>query len=66
LIEELDKEKETAAIITKMATVDYPINEIISRRWSTRAFSTKPVEKPKLLSILEVARWIPSSRNEQP
>jgi hypothetical protein len=66
LIEELDKEKETAAIITKMATVDYPINEIISRRWSAKAFSTKPVEKPKLLSILEVARWTPSSRNEQP
>jgi hypothetical protein len=44
LIEELDKEKETAAIITKMATVDYPINEIISRRWSAKAFFIKPVK----------------------
>jgi nitroreductase len=66
LTEEFNKEKETAAIITKIATVDCPINEIISKRWSARAFSTKPVEKPKLLSILEAARWAPSSRNEQP
>ena len=66
MTEEFNKEKETAAIITRMATVDYPISEIISRRWSARAFSTKSVEKPKLLSILEAARWAPSSRNEQP
>ncbi len=66
MTEEFNKEKETAAIITKMAKTDYPISELIARRWSARAFSTKPVEKPKLLSILEAARWAPSSRNEQP
>jgi nitroreductase len=60
--EEFDKEEK----ITKMAKTDYSINEIISRRWSARAFSTRPVEKLKLLSILEAARWAPSSRNEQP
>jgi nitroreductase len=65
LTEEFDKEK-IVPIITKMAKTDYPINEIISRRWSARAFSTRSVEKSKLLSILEAARWIPSSRNEQP
>jgi nitroreductase len=27
--------------------------------------STRPVEKSKLLSILEAARWAPSSCNEQ-
>ena len=66
LTEELDKEEKTATIITKMAKTDYPISELISRRWSARAFSTKPVEKSKLLSLLEAARWAPSSRNEQP
>jgi nitroreductase len=30
------------------------------KRWSARAFSHRPVEKSKLLSILEVARWVPS------
>ena len=49
MTEELDKEEKTATIITKMAKTDYPIIELISRRWSARAFSTKPVEKSKLL-----------------
>jgi len=56
----------TTTIITKSANTDYPINELIARRWSARAFSTRPVERSKLLSILESARWAPSSRNEQP
>lgn len=53
-------------IISKTADTDFPIHEIIAKRWSARAFSTKPVETLKLLSILEAARWAPSSRNEQP
>jgi nitroreductase len=66
LTEEFDKEQKTPTIIIKMAKTDYPISDLISRRWSARAFSTKSVEKSKLLSILEAARWAPSSRNEQP
>jgi nitroreductase len=65
LTEEFDKEQKTPIII-KMAKTDYPISDLIARRWSARAFSTKSVEKSKLLSILEAARWAPSSRNEQP
>jgi nitroreductase len=62
-----DSNKDVATtIITKPANTDYPINELIARRWSARAFSTRPVERSKLLSILESARWAPSSRNEQP
>lgn len=53
-------------LITKIANTDFPIHNLIARRWSARAFSTKKVEKSKLLSILEAARWAPSSRNEQP
>ena len=59
---ELDKKE----IVTNRAKTDYPISEIIARRWSARAFSTRHVESSKLLSILEAARWAPSSRNEQP
>src|SRR5918995_3767881 len=66
LTEKFDNEAERTKIITKMAKTDYPISELIARRWSARAFSTRPVEKLKLLSILEAARWAPSSRNEQP
>ena len=53
-------------LISKTAKTDFPIHNLIARRWSARAFSTKTVEKSKLLSILEAARWAPSSRNEQP
>jgi nitroreductase len=53
-------------LISKIANTDFPIHYLIARRWSARAFSTKKVEKSKLLSILEAARWAPSSRNEQP
>jgi len=66
LTEENDEKATNTTIITKTANASHPINELIARRWSARAFSTKPVEKSKLLSILEAARWAPSSRNEQP
>ena len=38
-------------LITKIANTDFPIHRLIARRWSARAFSTKTVEKSKLLSI---------------
>ena len=57
----MDKE-----LIRKPAKTDYAIHELLATRWSARAFSTRKVEKQKLLSILEAARWAPSSRNEQP
>ena len=64
---ESNKEKlTTTTTIKKTANTDHSINELIAKRWSARAFSTRPVEKSKLLSILEAARWAPSSRNEQP
>jgi nitroreductase len=53
-------------LISKVAKTNFPIHSLIAQRWSARAFSTKSVEKTKLLSILEAARWAPSSRNEQP
>jgi nitroreductase len=43
-----------------------PINELISHRWSPRAFDAKPVEKEKLRSLFEAARWSASSYNAQP
>jgi nitroreductase len=41
------------------------INDLLAKRWSARAFSTRTIEASKLLSILEAARWAPSSHNEQ-
>jgi nitroreductase len=45
---------------------EYPIHDLLRRRWSPRAFANRPVEPEKLRSLLEAARWAPSSYNEQP
>jgi nitroreductase len=50
----------------KPAPTEHPIEELIRRRWSPRAFSDRPVEPEKLRSLFEAARWAPSSFNEQP
>ncbi len=50
----------------KEATTDSPIHDLIRLRWSPRAFSDRMVEPAKLRSLLEAARWAPSSFNEQP
>ena len=54
------------SIIDNHAITDHPIHDLLRKRWSARAFSSRRVEKTKLFSILEAARWTPSSRNEQP
>jgi len=50
----------------KAAETTYPIEEILRRRWSPRAFSDRMIEPEKLQSLFEAARWAPSSFNEQP
>lgn len=51
----------------KPAQVSYPINDLMRRRWSPRAFEEgRPVEREKLLTLLEAARWAPSCFNDQP
>jgi nitroreductase len=52
--------------MTKLHDVAHPVHDLIRRRWSPRAFSNRPVEREKLLSVLEAARWAPSSFNGQP
>ena len=50
----------------KLAPTDYPVHELILRRWSPRAYAPDPVEDDKLRQILEAARWAASSGNGQP
>ncbi|MGA8264712.1 MAG: nitroreductase family protein [Ignavibacteriaceae bacterium] len=42
------------------------LHELIKKRYSPRAFSNEAVEEEKIISLLEAARWSPSSMNEQP
>ena len=51
----------------KPAPASQPINEVMRRRWSPRAFEEgRAVEREKILTMLEAARWAPSCFNDQP
>ncbi|MEK6324828.1 MAG: nitroreductase family protein [Acidobacteriota bacterium] len=56
-----------AAYPEKPAQTDYPINAVMRRRWSPRAFEEgRAVEREKIMTLLEAARWAPSCFNDQP
>jgi len=50
----------------KPAPSDFPVHQLITDRWSPRAFADKSVSPDVLRSLFEAARWAPSSSNEQP
>jgi len=50
----------------KPAETQFPLHDLLTRRWSPRAFSEQPVGPDRLRTLLEAARWAPSSSNEQP
>lgn len=45
---------------------EYCLHPLLAQRRSLRAFSSRPVEPEILGTLLEAARWAPSSFNEQP
>lgn len=49
-----------------MITTQPPVHDLVARRWSPRVFADRPVSEAVLHSVLEAARWAPSSFNEQP
>jgi nitroreductase len=52
--------------LKRPAETSTAIHDLISHRWSPRAFESKPVEPEKLRSLFEAARWAASSYNAQP
>ncbi|MCC7146483.1 MAG: nitroreductase family protein [Phycisphaeraceae bacterium] len=50
----------------KNAVTDYPVHDLLARRWSPLSFAAQPVEDQKLRRLFEASRWAPSSYNEQP
>ncbi|MFE1603180.1 nitroreductase family protein [Methylobacterium sp. ID0610] len=47
-------------------TADHPIDPQFLERWSPRAFTGEAVSEADLLTMIEAARWAPSSYNSQP
>jgi nitroreductase len=44
----------------------YSIHPLLKKRWSPRAFASRPVEEEKIHLLFEAARWAASAMNEQP
>lgn len=53
-------------VSARPAHTSAPIHQIISHRWSPRAFENRAIEPEKLRSLFEAARWASSSYNAQP
>jgi nitroreductase len=51
---------------TNARTADHPIEPIFLARWSPRAFTGEAISETELRTMLEAARWAPSSYNSQP
>lgn len=45
---------------------DHPIDHQFLERWSPRAFNNDAISEDELMTMLEAARWAPSSYNSQP
>ena len=50
----------------KPALTDAPLLDAIAQRWSPRAFADRSVAAEHVRTVLEAARWAPSSGNVQP
>jgi uncharacterized protein (DUF924 family)/nitroreductase len=50
----------------KLAAAEYPVHELIEKRWSPRAFADRKVDAQTLRTLFEASRWGPSCYNEQP
>jgi nitroreductase len=50
----------------KRALAAHPLHELIAGRWSPYGFARRELDAESLGSLLEAARWAPSSFNEQP
>ena len=59
-------QSQTSPHEAKVAVSDFPVHELIARRWSPRAYAAQPVETHKLRQLFEAARWSASSGNGQP
>jgi nitroreductase len=50
----------------KHAKTKHKVLDVISNRWSPRAFSPEKISDEDIENILEAASWAPSALNEQP
>ena len=44
-------------MLKKPAQTSVPLHDLLTNRWSPRAFADKPVSVNDLTAVLEAARW---------
>jgi nitroreductase len=51
----------------RKAVTSAPIDDLLAKRWSPRAFdASRPVSREQLAALLEAARWAPSCNGDEP
>jgi len=50
----------------KEAVTQFPVLDLIKKRWSARSYSPKAISSEDVKTILEAASWAASANNEQP
>ncbi len=51
----------------RLAITSVPIHNLLTRRWSPRAYdASKPVSRQQLQTLLEAGRWAPSCNGDEP
>ncbi|WP_236570658.1 nitroreductase family protein [Paenibacillus sp. An7] len=60
------KETGISEDISVYRNAEYPVDPLFIERWSSRSFADKSVSSETLYTVLEAARWAPSSSNLQP
>ena len=51
----------------RKAITSAPIDELLAKRWSPRAFDvSRSVTRQQLATLLEAARWAPSCNGDEP
>jgi len=54
-------------MLKKNASTSVPIHDLMTQRWSTRAFNaSRPVTRPEITALLEAIRWSPSCNGGEP
>ena len=53
--------------LARPAPTSGPIHDLMTRRWSSRAYDPKrPVSREQLAALVEAARWAPSCNGDEP
>jgi nitroreductase len=63
---ENDSPSPNGEIMKPRPQYNFPVLDLLQKRWSPRAFSPKPLDRNTVLTLFEAARWAASAMNEQP